>query len=207
MNCETAKNLIQPYLEGRLASLDRNEFVYHVTECGACEAEVIEYREVFRALRVLPHLQPPDRLNVAVMAHLRAEGLVHEPRFPVLRRAVDAFLGLPARVRYPAAALAAVLVLYAPVAVVLAGARGSIAGMAEAIARAVVWMQGAASAVAGLASFDPYARTARTVAHAATELISPGALVLVAIVAAALVYSMSLVMRRKRPSGHAMFSF
>ena len=37
MNCETAKNLVQPYLEGRLPTLERNEFVYHVTECGVCE--------------------------------------------------------------------------------------------------------------------------------------------------------------------------
>lgn len=207
MNCETTKNLIQLYLEGRLAVLERNEFVYHVTECASCEQEVIEYREVFRVLRKLPRMQPPERLSIAVMAHLRAEGLVHEPRFRALRRATDAFLELPARVRYPVAALVAVLVLYVPVALILAGTRGSVAGTTEAIARAAVRLQGALAGVAALATFEPYVRTAKTVAHAASALFSPGAFVVAAVLVAVVVYSMSLVVRRKRHSGHATFSF
>jgi anti-sigma factor RsiW len=65
---------MQTYLEGRLPTLERNEFVYHVTECASCESEVIEYRDVFRLLREMPRLEAPTRLNVAVMAHLHAEG-------------------------------------------------------------------------------------------------------------------------------------
>ena len=207
MNCETAKNLIQPYLEGRLANLERNEFVYHVTECAGCEAEVIEYREVFGVLRALPRCEPPSRLGVAVMAHLRAEGLVHDPRFPALHRAADAFLDLPARVRYPAAALIAVAVLYVPVAFILAGTRGSLAGTTEAVARGVLWLQGAFAGVAALVSVDSYARTAKTVAHAATALVSPGTFLLAALAVGVVGYSMSVIMRRKRHSGHATFSF
>jgi biopolymer transport protein ExbB/TolQ len=68
MNCENAQNLVQPYLEGRLATLERNEFVRHVTGCAACEAEVIAYREMFETLREMPRLER----GLSVMAALGA---------------------------------------------------------------------------------------------------------------------------------------
>jgi hypothetical protein len=206
MNCETAKTLIQPYLEGRLAVLERNEFVHHVTECGACETEVIAYRELFRGLHELPRLAAPERLSIAVIAQLRAEGIAHEPRFSGARRALDGLLGLPAKVRYPLAALAVVIVLYAPVALILGRAQGSMAGVAESFARAVVWVQATLAGLPGIAGLEPYARAARTVVRAAGELVSPGVLLLGAAAIALTLYSMSRVLRRKRPSDHALFS-
>jgi anti-sigma factor RsiW len=206
MNCETAKNLVQAYLEGRLPVLERNEFVHHVTECGACETEVIAYREVFRALREAPRFDAPERLEIAVLAHLRAEGLVHEPKFSAARRAADGFLALPAKARYPLAALAVVAVLYVPVAIGLGSGGRSVAGLAESFARVVLWVQGAMAGAPGITVFEPYVRAARTVIHAAGGLVSPLALVIAVAAAGALVYSMSRVVRRKRPSGHALFS-
>lgn len=197
---------MQPYLEGRLATLERNEFVHHVTECAACERDVIEYREVFRALRAVPRFEAPPRISVAVMAHLHAEGLVHEPRFPWARRQADRFMDLPARVRYPVAAMAAVTMLYLPVALVLGGARASLAGVAEGFARGVLWAQGAVSGTATLSMFEPYARAARTVAHATSTLVTPATLAVAALLFVAVVVSMSIVLRRKRSSSHAMFS-
>jgi hypothetical protein len=197
---------MQPYLEGRLAVLERNEFVYHVTECATCEAEVIAYREVFLALRKLDRVEDvPERISVGVMAHLHAEGLVHEPMFPLLHRVLDRFLDLPARVRYPAAAIAAVTVLYAPLALVLGGARGSLAGATEALARAIVWVRTALGARPELAEVEGYTRTARTLARAVSELVTPETFVLAAVVVAVVVFSMSLILRRKRHSGHALF--
>jgi hypothetical protein len=208
MNCETAKILIQPYLEGRLPTLERNEFVYHVTECGACETEVLEYRQVFRALRTLERFEAPSRVAVGVLAHLHAEGLIHEPRFPRFQRILDAFLDLPAKVRYPVAALAAVTVMYLPVGFVLAGTRGSIAGAAETIARAVLWIQATLGGVSAKADVEPYTRAARTVTHAAAEIAAP---VVVSLIVAALVtvaaFTAARIVRRKKPSGHALFSF
>jgi anti-sigma factor RsiW len=207
MNCESAKNLIQPYLEGRLPTLERNEFVYHVTECGACETEVLAYRQVFRALRAMERLEAPSRIQVGVMAHLQAEGLIHEPRFPLFRRVLDAFLDLPARVRYPAAALAAIVVMYLPVGFILAGTRGSIAGAAETIARGVLWLQGALGGVSDRTNVEPYTRAARTVTHAAAEVISPAlALLLVALVVVVVALTAARVVRRKKPSGHALYT-
>jgi anti-sigma factor RsiW len=208
MNCETAKNLIQPYLEGRLPTLERNEFVYHVTECGACETEVLQYRQVFRALRGMERFEAPSRVSVAVLAHLRADGLIHEPRFPRFQPVLDAFLDLPAKVRYPVAAFAAVAVMYIPVGFVLAGTRGSIAGMAETVARAVLWIQATLDGMSAKADVEPYTRAARTVSHAFAEIAAP---VLVTLVVAALVavaaFTAARFVRRKKPSGHALFSF
>lgn len=207
MNCQVAKNLIQPYLEGRLVGLERNEFVHHVTECGACETDVIAYREVFRALRHMPRASAPARLSVAVMAQLHAEGLVHEPRFPAARRVSDWFLGLPARARYPLAALLVIGVLYVPIGVLLALTRASVAGTAELFARGVVWAERLNAALSSLDDVEPYTRAARVVWRAGGSLVSPGTLLLVTAVAVGVVLSMSRFMKRRKPSGHALFSF
>jgi anti-sigma factor RsiW len=207
MNCETAKNLIQAYLEGRLPRLERNEFVYHVTECGACETEVLEHRQVFRALRSLERFEAPSRIQVGVLAHLRAEGKIHEPSFPLLRRVLDAFLDLPARVRYPLAALVAVAVMYLPVGFILTGTRGSLAGVAEALGRGVLWLQDLLGGIAVKEDVEPYARTARTVGHAAAEVVSPVAVLLLVVAALTIVgYVSARFMRRRRSSGHALLS-
>lgn len=207
MNCETTKNLIQPYLEGRLATLERNEFVYHVTECAACERDVIAYRELFQSLRDLPRLEAPGRLAVGVLAQLRAEGLVYEPRFSAVRRVTDGFFGLPARIRYPVAALAVISILYIPVALVLGNAGRSIAGLAESVARAVVWTRGIVTDFPGTSAFDTYVRAARTIVHAAGAVVSPVTGLMIVGVVGVAVYSMSRILRRKRHSGNAIFSF
>jgi anti-sigma factor RsiW len=197
---------MQTYLEGRLPTLERNEFVYHVTECASCESEVIEYRDVFRLLREMPRLEAPTRLNVAVMAHLHAEGLIHEPRFPWVRRALDHYFAVPARVRYPLSAAVLMVVLWMPVALILSGTRGSLAGAAEEFARAVLWIQGVLASVATVGALEPYLRVFRTVFGAATAYVSPAMLIAAAVIAAIIVFSATRHGRRKRPSGHAMFS-
>jgi anti-sigma factor RsiW len=206
MNCDTARTLMQSYLEGRLATLERNEFVYHVTECAACESEVIQYRDVFRCLRELPRFEAPARVSVGVLAHLRAEGMIHEPAFPWARRALDRYFAAPARVRYPLTFLTLIAVLYLPVALILSGTRGSIAGAAEGFARTILWIQGALASLASVAAFEPYIRITRTVFSAVTAYVSPGMLIAAAIVAAVIVLYTTRLGRRKRPSGHAMLS-
>ena len=207
MNCETAKNLVQPFLEGRLATLERNEFVHHVTECGSCEREVIAYRELFHTLRELPRVEAPSRLSVGVLATLRAEGLVYEPRFSVLQRVTDRFLALPGHLRYPLAALFVIAFLYVPVGLVLGNLGSSIAGAAESLARGVVWARGLGGDLPSVVGLDTYVRAARTIVHAAGVVVSPLTwLVVIGVVAGAL-YSMSRILRRKRQSEHAVLSF
>jgi anti-sigma factor RsiW len=206
MSCDTTKNLVQPYLEGRLATLERNEFVHHVTECASCEAEVLAYRLMFDALREMPRLEAPSRLSVAVLAELRAEGLAHEPRFSVVRRVSDRFFALPSWFRYPSAAFLVIALLYIPVGLLLGNADHSIVEMAGTLARSVVWVRSKVAAFPGVTAFDTYARAARTVVHATSAVVSPVTwLIGMAVVAAAL-FSVSRILRRKRQSGHALFS-
>jgi len=71
----------------------------------------------------------------------------------------------------------------------------------------VVWAQTTVASFSGITALDPYVRAVKTIYHAASGLVSPAALLVVAVTIGALVYSMSRVLRRKRPSGHALFSF
>lgn len=206
MNCETTKNLVQLYLEGRLATLERNEFVRHVTECASCESEVLTYRALFGALRDIQRVEAPSRLSVAVMAALRAEGLSHEPRFSLLRRASDRFFALPAWLGYPSLAIVVVALLYVPVAMLLGNADHSIVELAGSLARAVVWVRGKVTEFPGMAVFDTYARAVRTVVHATTAMVSPTTVLLALAVVAGAAFSISRIVRRKRQSGHALFS-
>jgi anti-sigma factor RsiW len=206
MNCETTQNLVQPYLEGRLATLERNEFVHHVTECANCEAEVLAYREIFDALREMPRLEAPSRLSVAVLAHLRAEGLAHEPRFSLVRRATDAFFALPSWLRYPSAAFFVIALLYLPVGLLLGNADHSIVEVAGSLARAVVWVRGRVAEFPGMTVLDTYARAVRTVVHATGAVVSPVVWLIILGVVAAAIFSVSRILRRKRQSGHALFS-
>lgn len=207
MNCEIAQTLVQPYLEGRLATLERNEFVHHVTECAACEADVIAYRRMFEGLREMPRLDAPSRLAVTVLAELRAEGLVHGPRFSMLTRVSDRFFALPSWVRYPSAALVAIALLYLPVGLVLGRADHSIVELAGSLARAVVWMRGEVAGFPGVTLLDTCARAARTVVHAASAMISPFTLFIIMVVVAGAVFSVAKILRGKRQSGHALFGF
>jgi anti-sigma factor RsiW len=206
MNCETTQNLVQPYLEGRLATLERNEFVHHVTECAACEAEVLAYREIFDALREMPRLEAPSRLSVSVLAHLRAEGLAHEPRFSVLGRVSDRFFALPSWIRYPSAAFLVIALLYIPVGLLLGNADHSIVELAGTLARSVVWVRGKVTAFPGVTALDTYARAVRTVVHATGAVVSPVTWLIIMGVVVAALFSVSRILRRKRQSGHALFS-
>ncbi|HEX6790709.1 MAG TPA: zf-HC2 domain-containing protein [Candidatus Krumholzibacteria bacterium] len=205
MQCEKAIDLIQSYLEGRLATLERNEFVHHVTECAACEREVLAYRELFQGLRELSLVEAPERLSVGVLAALRAEGVIHDQPLPA--RVTDRFLSLPGRIRYPLAALIVIVFLYIPVALVLGNAGSSIAGAAESLARGVVWARSLATDFPGVAGVDTYVRAARTILHAAGAVVSPLTWLAVIGVIAAALFSMSRVLRRKRQSDHAVFNF
>ncbi len=135
MNCTTVRTLIEDRVEGRLAQLDRRAFDAHVSSCEACAKELRTWRELFDGLDSLAHVEAPQRISRAVLAHLRAEGRIREARAD-RRRAIDRLFALPARVRYPLTALAVSVVLWAPVALVLSLARESLAPAFLAVARA-----------------------------------------------------------------------
>lgn len=124
MNCRFVRDNIQDYLEGRLVALDRNEFLRHVDECPACEEEVMAYRELFAGLRSIERCDAPPGLQGVVISKLKQDGVVYERKVPVVVRAAEAFMGMPAMARYPLAAVLVVTCLYFPLAALLGLTRG-----------------------------------------------------------------------------------
>jgi hypothetical protein len=173
VKCTTVNNIVQDYLEARLPVLDRNEFVRHVSECAECEAAVLAWREVFSRLRRIERVRAPERVSRGVMSHLRAEGLVHEPRVPAPRRLVARFLALPAVTKYPLAAALVVATLYVPLAAVLGLAGGSYGSYTEALTSAYGTVEGALRGVSFLSRvLDSLANHVRAAGAVAQALVS-----------------------------------
>ncbi len=139
MNCSTVRRLVQERAEGRLAPPDRGAFDAHVAGCPACAAELRAWTALIDGLDGLGHVEPPARVSRAVLARLRADGRIRA-RVSRAPTALDRFFALPARVRYPLAALAVSLVMWAPVAVVIARMRESVAPAIFALARAAAML-------------------------------------------------------------------
>jgi hypothetical protein len=164
---------VQDYLEARLPVLDRNEFVRHVSECAACEATVLGWREVFSGLRRLERVAAPERIGRAVMGHLRAEGLVHEARVPALKRLTARFLALPAVAKYPLAAVLVIATLYVPLAAVLGLAGESYGSYTGALTGAYTAVEGALRGVSFLSRvLDELASDLRAVGAVAQAMVS-----------------------------------
>ncbi|MDH3197658.1 MAG: zf-HC2 domain-containing protein [Candidatus Krumholzibacteria bacterium] len=173
MDCTTVNNIVQDYLDARLPVLDRNEFVRHVSECPECETAVLAWREVFSHLRKIERVRAPERVSRGVMSHLRAEGLVYEPRVPTPRRVVARFLGLPAVAKYPLAAALVVATLYVPLAAVLGLAGGSYGSYTEALTSAYGTVEGALRGVSFLSRvLDSLANHVRAAGAVAQALLS-----------------------------------
>jgi len=214
MNCQTVRNSVQEYLEGRLPRLERNEFVSHVSECNACEEEVLAYREVFGGLKTMEREEAPTRISLAVMAHLKAEGRIYETPVPVVARVVGRFLALPGIARYPLAAALLIAVLYVPLAALLGLMRGSVTSATSVLTSAYVTATDALSGVSQLATFfdalGSYARALKAVHGAVFTLASAAGNNLLAIgiglaLVATAVFAARMIARRKRSSDHAIF--
>lgn len=214
MNCQKIKDTVQEYLEGRLPRLERNEFVHHVSECTACEEEVLRYREVFGGLRELGRLEAPTRVSRAVIAHLKAEGRIYEASVPVLTRASRRFLALPGLARYPIAAVLLVAIVYVPLAALLGVARGSVTSVTGALTGAYTTAHAALSGVSFFATFfdalGSYARAFKAVHGAVVALASNAGenfwlLGIGLVIVSTAVLAVTMVARRKRSSHHAIF--
>ncbi|MCH7548779.1 MAG: zf-HC2 domain-containing protein [Candidatus Krumholzibacteriota bacterium] len=214
MNCQRVIDSVQEYLEGRMPRLERNEFVSHVSECTACEEEVLHYREVFGGLRELERFEAPSRVSRAVIAHLKADGRIYEASVPAFARAVERFLALPALARYPLAAALLVAILYVPLAALLGLARGSVTSVTEVLTGAYITVHAALSGVSLFATFfdalGSYARAFKAVHGAVVALASNAGesfwlLGIALVIVSAAVLGVTMVARRKRSSHHAIF--
>jgi hypothetical protein len=213
VNCETARGIIQDYLERRLAILDRNEFVRHVNECRACEHELAGYRDVFSYLGGMKPIDPPMGFQNAVISQLKSEGYVHERRRSAVVRGIAAFRGLPRPVKYPAAVAAAIALLYIPLTLVMSNATGAVAratvAFADLFVRARNSFTGTALAKGLGDSVSAYVEVLKTVWGALHAMASStggtvGLIAVAAVIAVSAVLLISFVFR-KRSSQDAPF--
>lgn len=217
MNCKIVHSIIQDYLDGRLATLDRNEFVRHVNVCADCEAEVLVYREMFASLGDMGRHEAPASIANSVILQLKHDGFIYKPRKSALRKTVDGFLSWPAGLKYPLAAGIVVAALYIPIATLLGLARGSVSTATGAMAGAFLFVREALGSVEYIArfvgGFSAYLRAAKTVIVAFASFVTGEGLWLMGVGLAAVVAAIFVVMiitKRKRGSGHAThatFSF
>ncbi len=212
MKCTTVRNHIEDYLEGRLAQLERNEFVTHVTACADCEEELLAWREMFRALREVERHEAPGRIRTAVLARLRAEGVIRRPERSTMQRVFDRFFAMPARERYPLAAALVIASLYGPLAAIVGLFRGSfdsaVAAVAELSAVAATALQSIAFVHDLTDAVAVYIRAGQTVLQALNGALGSDARMAVAMVAALmLALGIGTFTRRKRVARHATFGF
>jgi len=215
MRCATVHNLIQEYLEGRLPKLDRNEFVHHVSECEACENEVLIYRELFGSLGRLPHFDVPRVVVPSVIAELRSVGVIRPQKVSVARKLLGRFLALPAPAKYPLAASIVVAALYSPIAALLGLMGGSVTSVTDKIADLYVSIETAMNGVSVLGrvldtvsdylrAFAVLLRASASVVSSANENLYYGGMGILAVISCVLL--LSLIAKRRKASRHATHS-
>lgn len=176
MNCQTVQNLIEDYLDRRLVVLDRHEFVRHVTDCPACEAELAAYRDVYEFLGDAEAEVVPRGLQNKVISQLKAEKLIYQPKVPALRRCVNAFLDLPGLAKYPLAAGAVIAAVYFPLLLMLGRAEGLAAKATVFVTERFLSLQDLLGGVSVLANIyhalERYTKLGKTVVGACVALVS-----------------------------------
>jgi hypothetical protein len=97
--CGEYNEILSAYLDGELSPSERVDLLQHMASCPECRAALDEYRAIGSRLRALPPVQVPESLTASVYMHT-----VDAPP----RR----LLVLTNRMAYPAAAIAAVLMVF-----------------------------------------------------------------------------------------------
>jgi hypothetical protein len=97
--CGEYNEILSAYLDGELSPAERVDLLQHMATCPQCRAALEEYRAVGTRIRALPPVQVPESLTASVYMHT-----VDAPprRLQVLTN----------RMAYPAAAIAAVLMVF-----------------------------------------------------------------------------------------------
>ncbi len=104
--CGDYNPLLSAYLDGEVTAAERSELLQHMATCASCRTTMDEYRFIGTQLRGLPPLLTPDDLTDAIYA----QTVDAPPRRLSL---------LTSRVRYPIAAVAAVLLVFVVAAFLL----------------------------------------------------------------------------------------
>jgi predicted anti-sigma-YlaC factor YlaD len=89
MTCLTLEQLYS-YLEGGLASLDKNSLEAHLKACPSCREAVVEQRYLLQAAETLPAFEVPDDFSKTVLDRIPAAKI--RSKANVLRRPAAAGL-------------------------------------------------------------------------------------------------------------------
>jgi anti-sigma factor RsiW len=100
MQCERARELLSPYLDGELSAQERRVVAAHIEGCRICEAQVADFQRVGRTLAEAGREPMPKALALRLRANLAREA---EKTAPVL---VAPAVVMPTRRRVPFAARA-----------------------------------------------------------------------------------------------------
>ena len=73
MQCERARELLSPYLDGELSAEERRAVAAHIEGCRACAAQVADFQRVGRTLAEAGREPMPKALALRVRANLARE--------------------------------------------------------------------------------------------------------------------------------------
>jgi anti-sigma factor RsiW len=80
MQCERARELLSPYLDGELSAEERRAVAAHVEGCRSCSAQVDDFRRIGRTLAEAGREPTPKALALRVRANLAREAEGEEGR-------------------------------------------------------------------------------------------------------------------------------
>jgi anti-sigma factor RsiW len=101
MQCERARELLSPYLDGELSAEERRAVAAHIEGCRSCSAQVDDFRRIGRTLAEAGREPTPKALALRVRANLAREAEGEESR-------IAPSPNKPVRIR-PSAALRALM--------------------------------------------------------------------------------------------------
>ena len=80
MQCERARELLSPYLDGELSAEERRAVAAHIEGCRSCAAQANDFRRIGRTLAEAGREPAPKALALRVRANLAREAEGEEGR-------------------------------------------------------------------------------------------------------------------------------
>ena len=74
MQCDRARQLLDPFIEGELGGLRAGELEAHLGSCAPCSSQLRGLRQTVAMVEGLPSLSPPPGLAARIMARVLRSG-------------------------------------------------------------------------------------------------------------------------------------
>src|SRR5712691_1364569 len=98
MQCERARQLLSPYLDGELSAADRRAVAAHIEACRTCAALVADFQRIGRVIGEAGAEPAPSSLALRVRASLaRAAEAEESQAMPPIGKPPHGFSFLPVR--------------------------------------------------------------------------------------------------------------